>query len=64
MDITPYHWYFAIFFIIAFTIMLLWAYKNDLKKIKESYGKTSSIVWIIVGILLFILMVKFVSRNI
>jgi hypothetical protein len=63
MDITPYHWYFALFFVIAFAIGLAWAYRNDLKRIRKTYGKVGTVFWVVFGGLLLLIMVKFITRN-
>jgi len=63
MDITPYHWYFALFFLIVFGIGMGWAYRNDLKKVSKTYGKIGIIAWVVFGGLLVLILVKFIARN-
>jgi threonine/homoserine/homoserine lactone efflux protein len=63
MDITPYHWYFALFFVIAFSVGLTWAYRNDLKRIGKSYGRVRTVFLVVFGGLLVLLLVKFLTRN-
>ncbi|MDO6738395.1 hypothetical protein [Wenyingzhuangia sp. 2_MG-2023] len=34
-------WYFAIFFVVAFTIAMIWSYRKDLKRHKIHYKNTA-----------------------
>jgi len=43
--------YFAVFFIIAFIITMLYVYKKDLKELKSQYKGT---YWVLLSFILFI----------
>jgi len=50
--ITQGRWLFVLFFILAFTIGMIYAYRKDLKTIREHY---SGIYLVFIALLLFLL---------
>ena len=55
--------YFAIFFIIAFTIIITYVYRRDLKELKLQY---KGVYWILFAFLTFILLlflIKFILKD-
>ncbi|WP_130734644.1 hypothetical protein [Flavobacterium sp. J27] len=50
--------YFAIFFVIAFIITMIYVYRKDLKEMKQQYKGT---YWILFGFLLFIGLLFFIK---
>ncbi len=46
-------YYFAIFFIIAFTIIMTFVYRKDLKGLKLQY---KGVYWVLIGFLTFIML--------
>lgn len=56
-------YYFALFFIIAFTIIMTFVYKKDLKELKLQY---KGVYWVLIGFLTFILLlfvIKFFMKD-
>lgn len=50
--------YFAIFFIIAFSIIMTYVYRKDLKELKLQY---KGVYWILIAFLIFILILFFIK---
>jgi len=64
MDITPGHWIFAILFAISFIGILVWSFRKDRKINTRNYGNTGKVAIIVGGTILFLIILKFVLRQI
>lgn len=50
--------YFAIFFVIAFIVTMIFVYRKDLKEMKNQYKGT---YWVLIGFILFIAFLFFIK---
>jgi len=64
MDITPGHWIFAGIFAVAFIGILIWSFRKDSKINSTNYGNSGKVAIIVGGTILFLIMVKFILRQI
>lgn len=51
--------YFAIFFVIAFILVLIFVYRKDLKQLQKQYKGT---FWILISFILFIILLVFIKK--
>ena len=52
-------YYFAIFFIIAFTVIMTFVYRKDLKELKQQYKGTYWILLVFLTFILLLFLIKF-----
>ena len=64
MDITPGHWIFAALFVLFFSIILIWTFKQEKKINAVNYGNSGKVAIIIGGVILLLMVIKFVLRQI
>jgi cytochrome b561 len=63
MDITPNHWIFALFFIVAFIGILVWSFKKDRSINAKQYGNVTWVAILVGGGILLLIILKFILRN-
>jgi len=63
MDITPFHWIFALIFIITFIGIMIWSFKKDSKINKRNYGNVAWIAILIGSGILLLIILKVIFRN-
>ncbi len=56
-------YYFAIFFIIAFTVIMTFVYRKDLKELKQQYKGTYWILLVFLTFILLLFLIKFFLKD-
>ena len=55
--------YFAIFFIIAFTIVMAYMYRKDLKQLKLQYKGVYWVLFVFLTFILLLFLIKFFLKD-
>jgi len=62
MDIGPGHWIFAIVFIIAFIIFMVFAYRDDIKQSPQYFKGSWRVALLVIGSIMVLIVLKILFR--
>jgi cytochrome bd-type quinol oxidase subunit 1 len=62
MDIGPGHWVFALVFMLAFIVLMIFAYRDDIKRSPYFFKGSWKIALIIVGSIMVLVVLKILFR--